>query len=82
VPQFEKEKGGVIKRSVEIAGGIGVFLTSVLSLMAALKMIFYYQASTQKVPLISIISLCLTGLAILLSFVGAFILLSWANKSK
>ncbi len=71
-----------MKRPVEIASGIGVFLTSVLSLMAVLKMIFYYQASTQKVPLISIISLCLTGLAVLLSFVGAFILLSWANKSK
>jgi hypothetical protein len=45
-------------------------------------MIFYYQQSTQKVPIFSILSLCLTGLAILLSFVGAFILLSWAKKSK
>jgi len=71
-----------MKRPVEIASGIGVFLTSVLSLTAVFKMIFYYQQSTQKVPLISIISLCLTGLAVLLSFVGAFILLSWANKSK
>jgi ABC-type long-subunit fatty acid transport system fused permease/ATPase subunit len=71
-----------MKRPVEIASGIGVFVTSVLSLMAVLKMIFYYQQSTQKVPLISLVSLGVTGLAVLLSFVGAFILLSWANKSK
>jgi hypothetical protein len=67
---------------MEIAAGIGVFLTSVLTLMAELKMIFYYQQGTQKAPLISIISLGLTGLAVLLSFVGAWILLSWAKNSK
>jgi hypothetical protein len=50
--------------------------------MAVLKMIFYYQQSTQKVPLISMVSLGLTGLAILLSFVGAFILLSWAIRPR
>jgi len=71
-----------MKRPVEIASGIGVFATSLLTLMALFKMIVYYQQSIQKVPLISIISLCLTGLAVFLSFVGAFVLLSWANKSK
>jgi len=71
-----------MNRPMEIASGIGVFVTSVLTLMAELKMIFYYQQSVQKTPLISIISLGLTGIAVLLSFVGAFILLSWANKSK
>jgi RsiW-degrading membrane proteinase PrsW (M82 family) len=71
-----------MQRPVEIASGIGVLATAVLSSMAVLKMIFYYQQSTQKIPLVSIVSLCLTGLAVLLSFVGAFILLSWANKPK
>ena len=71
-----------MKRPLEIASGIGVFVTSVLSSMAVLKMIFYYQQSTQKVPLISIVSLGLTGLAVLLSFVGAFILLSWAFRPQ
>ncbi len=69
-------------RAVEIASGIGVFVTSVVTLMAVLKMIFYYQQSAPRVPLISMVSLGITGLAVLLSFVGAFILLSWANKPK
>jgi len=71
-----------MKRLVEIAAGVGVVVISVLSSMAVSKMIFDYQQSTQKVPLISIILLCLTGVAVFLSFVGAFILLSWANKPK
>jgi len=50
--------------------------------MAVFKMFFYYQQSAQKVPLISIISLGLTALAVFLSFIGSFILLSWANKPK
>jgi uncharacterized membrane protein len=86
VALWEPVEGGKnnvkMNRPLEIASGIGVFLTSVLSAMAVFKMIFYYQQSTQKVPIFSILSLCLTGLAILLSFVGAFILLSWAKKSK
>jgi len=71
-----------MKRPLEIASGMGVLAVPVLSLMAVLKMIFYYQQSSQKVPLISMISLSLTGIAVLLSFVGAFILLSWGNKPK
>jgi ABC-type long-subunit fatty acid transport system fused permease/ATPase subunit len=71
-----------MKRPIEIVSGVGVFPTSLLTLMALLKMIFYYQQSVQKVPLVSIVSLALTGLAVLLSFAGAFILLSWANKPK
>jgi hypothetical protein len=71
-----------MKRPVEIASGIGVFVTSLLTSMAVLRMIFYYQQGTQKISLLSVISLSLTGLAVFLSFVGAFILLSWANKSK
>ena len=42
-------------------------------------MISYYEQSTQKVPLISVISLIVTAFAVLLSFVGAFILLSWVK---
>ena len=71
-----------MKRPLEIASGIGVLLTALMSSAAIFKMIFYYQQSTQKVPLISLISLTVTGLAVLLSFVGAFLLLSWANKPK
>jgi Na+-transporting NADH:ubiquinone oxidoreductase subunit NqrE len=69
-----------MKRPVEIASGIGVFVTSVLNLTAIFKMIFDYQQSTHKVALISVISLGVMGLAVFLSFIGAFILLSWANK--
>jgi hypothetical protein len=67
---------------MEIASGIGVLVTSLIGLMAVFKVIFDFQSGTQRVPLVSIISLSVTGLAISLSFVGAFILLSWANKSK
>ena len=71
-----------MNRRVEIASGIGVFLVSVLSSVVASRVIFYYHRCGQKVPPISIILLCLTGLAILLSLVGAFILLSRAKNSK
>jgi hypothetical protein len=71
-----------MKRPLEIASGIGVLLTALLSPAAIFKMFSVYQQSTQKVPLLSIISLSVNGLAVFLSFVGAFLLLSWANKSK
>jgi len=71
-----------MKRPMEIASGIGVLVASLIGLMAVFKVIFDFQSGTQRVPLVSIISLSVTGLAISLSFVGAFILLSWANKSK
>lgn len=71
-----------MKRRWEIASGIGVLVTSLLNSMAVFKIVFYYQQTTQKIHLISIISLALTGIAVLLSFTGAFILLSWANKPK
>jgi hypothetical protein len=68
-----------MKRSLEVASGIGVLLTSLLSSAAIFRMILVYQQSAQKVPLLSIVSLTLTGGAVLLSFVSAFILLSWAK---
>jgi hypothetical protein len=73
-----------MKRPVEIASGIGVFATSLLTLMALLKMVFDYKdkQAVPRVPVPSIASLVLIGVAVLLSFVGAFILLSWANKPK
>lgn len=71
-----------MNRSLEVASGIGVFLLSLLSSAAVFKMIFYYQHSAEKVPLVSIVSLSVTGLAVLLSFLGAYILLSWAKKPK
>ena len=69
-----------MNRRVEIASGTGVFHTALLSSAALFKMIFYYQQGTQKVPLISFISLGVMGLAVLLSYVGAFILLSWGIR--
>jgi len=45
-------------------------------------MIFYYQQSSEKVPLISIVSLSVTGLAVALSFIGSYILILGANKPK
>lgn len=71
-----------MNRSLEVASGIGVFLLSLLSSAAVFKMIFYYQQSAEKVPLVSIVSLSVTGLAVLLSFLDAYILLSWAKKPK
>ena len=71
-----------MKRPMEVASGIGVLLISLLSSAAVFKMIFYYQQSSEKVPLLSIISLSVTGLSVALSFIGSFILLSWANKPK
>jgi len=64
-----------MKRAVRLASGIGVFLMSVESLMAILKTVFDYQASPKKVPLLSIISISVTGLAVVLSFVGCYILI-------
>ena len=64
-----------MKRAVRLASGIGVFLMSVVSLMAILKTVFDYQASPTKVPLLSIISISVTGSAIVLSFVGCYILI-------
>ena len=71
-----------MKRPLEVASGIGVFVISLLTLEALLRMILYYQQNAQQVPLISIVSLCVTGLSLILSFIGSFILLSWANKPK
>jgi len=71
-----------MKRQLEVASGIGVFFLSLLSSMAVLKMIFSYERTGQKIPAISIVSVALVGLAVLLSYIGAFILLSWANKPK
>ena len=71
-----------MKRQLEVASGIGVFFLSLLSSMAVLKMIFSYERAGQKIPAISIVSVALVGLAVLLSYIGAFILLSWANKPK
>jgi hypothetical protein len=71
-----------MRRSLEVASGIGVLLTSLLSTAAIFRTIFLYQQSATKPPLLSMVSLIVTGLAVVLSFVGAFILLSWANKPQ
>ena len=68
-----------MKRSLRITSGVGVFIVSVETLMAVLKTLFNFQ-SAHQVPLISIVSLSITALALFLSFVGAFILLSWAHE--
>ena len=71
-----------MKRPMEIASGIGVLVMSLVGSMAVLKVVFDVQSGTQRLSIVSAISLSVTGLAISLSFVGAFILLSWANKPK
>jgi hypothetical protein len=71
-----------MNRPLEVATGLGVFLLSIINSMAVFRMIFYYQQHAQKVTLVSIISLSVTGLAVLLSFGGAYILISWANKPR
>ena len=71
-----------MKRPLETASGIGVFAISVISSMAVFKTFFDFQKADTKIPLVSIISLGATGLAVLLSFIGAFILLSWSGRSK
>ena len=71
-----------MKRPLEIASGIGVLLTALLSSGAIFKTISNYQQSTEQMPLILLVWLIVTGIAILLAFVGAFLLLSWANKPK
>jgi hypothetical protein len=68
-----------MRRALDIMSGIGMFVLSIETLMAVLKTFFDLQAAHQ-VPLISIVSLSITTLALFLSFVGAFILLSWARK--
>jgi hypothetical protein len=71
-----------MKRTVEIASGIGVFITSLTALMALLKAIFDLQQSTHKAAASSILLLGITAVALFFSFASAFILLSWANKPK
>lgn len=65
-------------RALEVVSGIGVFLLCLQSSAALFQCIF----GAQKIPSASIISLSVTGLVVLLSYVGAFILLSWAKKPK
>ena len=72
----------MMKRPLEIASGIGVLLTALLSSAAVFKLISNYQQNTAKMPLTLLVWLSVTGIATLFSFVGAFLLLSWANKPK
>jgi len=62
-------------RAVEVVSGIGVFLLCLQGSAA----LFQYA---HRVPSVSIISLSIYEAILLLSFVGAFILLSWAKKPK
>jgi hypothetical protein len=67
-----------MKGGLEIASGIRVLFLTVVSSMAVLHVVF--APNSHGLPLTSILSLGLSGLAILLSSIGAFILLSWALK--
>jgi len=71
-----------MRRPLEIASGIGVLFNALLSSAAVFKLILDFQQRSQKVPIISLVSLGVTSVVILLSFAGAFILLSWANKPR
>jgi hypothetical protein len=68
-----------MKRGVEVAGGIGVFLLCLQYSVSLFQRIFTYQRSARTV---SVVSLSIEGAILLLSYVGAFILLSWAKKPK
>jgi hypothetical protein len=62
-------------RALEVLSGIGVFLLCLQGLAALFQ-------CTQKVPRVSILAVSIYGAILLFSFVGAFILLSWAKKPK
>jgi hypothetical protein len=69
-------------RAVEVVSGVGVFLLCLTNSAALFQCIFSYQRSSYKIPPVSIVWLCIGGTIVLLSYVGAFILLSWAKKPK
>jgi len=71
-----------MKHPVHLASGIGVFLMSVMSLWAMLTTIFRYAQSSARVPIFSILLLGGMGLAIVLSFIGCYILVLRANDPK
>jgi ABC-type long-subunit fatty acid transport system fused permease/ATPase subunit len=76
--------GGTVtemKHPLQLATGIGVFVTSLLTLEAFLKTILSWPR-LQTMPLISIISLGITALAIVLSLVGCYILVLGTNKPE
>jgi hypothetical protein len=62
-------------RALEILSGIGVLLVCLQDLAALFQ-------STQRVPPIPLIYLAIYATILFFSFVGAFILLSWAKKPK
>ena len=66
-----------MNRPLEIVSGIGVLLLSLQGSAAIFQCIF-----TRKVPPVSMISLSISGAIVLLSYCGAFILLSWVKKPK
>jgi len=62
-------------RALEVVSGIGVLLVCLQGLAALFQCI-------QRVPRIPLISLSIYATILFFSFVGAFILLSWAKKPK
>jgi len=66
-----------MKRGFEVAGGIGVFLLSLQGSASLFQCIFSQNPRT-----VSVTSLSIEGAILLLSYLGAFILLSWAKKPK
>jgi hypothetical protein len=68
-----------MKRALEVTSGIAVLL---ISLQTSAVLIIACQRSGGRAPFTSVIYLALCGVELLLSFVGAYILLSWANKRR
>jgi hypothetical protein len=75
--QRRAERAAHMNRTFEVVSGIGVLLLSLQGSAVIFQCIF-----TRKVPSVSAISLCISGAIVLLSYCGAFILLSWAKKPK
>jgi hypothetical protein len=67
-------------RRLEVAAGIGVLIVSMISSGAVFQMAFVVLQSPQPTSHYSIIYLFTVGIAVALSYTGAFLLLSWGIK--
>ncbi len=70
-----------MNRPIQLLSGICVFVLTFLNAVALLKLIPYYRAMEHP-PAAGIVSACVTGVAVVLAFVGAYILVVGAKKSK
>jgi hypothetical protein len=67
-----------MNRPIQVTSGIAVLAVSILNAGAVIKMIPYQG----DMPTAHFMSLGVTALAVVFSFVGAYILIAGAKKSK